>query len=59
MRIDIFARNGETFTFMNVDDYKIHNYGGLGILIVRHDKGKMEYFRLGYVNHWSVSEGDE
>ena len=55
MRIEIFARNGETYTFMNVDDYKIHNVGP-GILTIRHDESRVEYFRLGYVNHWSVRE---
>lgn len=60
MTIRIFTRKGEEFVIENVDYYKIHNCGP-GLLTIQHDENRIEYFRLGYINHWTVidAKGDK
>ena len=53
MKITVFTRKGEAFEYNNADQYQIHNCGP-GLLTIRHDTDKIDYYRLGYVDKWTV-----
>ena len=55
MKITVFTKKGEIFKYENVNNYELYDCGP-GLLIIRHEEHKMDYFRLGYINLFSVEE---